>query len=951
MGTILCASCGAEADVASNGCPKCEGPQLLAEKYRLTAVLGRGANGITYRAERTTDGAVFAVKEMPLRTLESAKAMELFEREARVLRQLDHRAIPRYEDDFVFGEGKNAALHLVQELVSGETLADEAEKKRYEAKEVWAIVAELAEVLDYLHRRSPPVVHRDVKPKNVMRRDDGRLVLIDFGSVRDALTRGGGSTVAGTFGYMAPEQLAGKATPASDVYALGALAVALLTRKEPDTLLGDDHRIHVREHVDADEDALVLLERMLDPNPAKRPQRAGDVFERARALARSAERASSPRKLTSKEKREERRRKHDEDRKANAERQRERVKKDREKAREEAAAEAGQASENLKAERSANRTVAVTIGASLLLAGGIFAWTFHSAATKTTKIAATTVGSPELYARPIAIDVNGDGIEDMVAVMEIDGGPHARNDDDGEDTWGKENGRFEPFVQVIDGKDGALIHSIKLGGYYTSLGNEAKSSERVVLVARGAKLGVTRITPNGHAKLTIHDLATGKEQKSLAFDQASGAACETESGTFSFSGTIVDLERGTATPGAATCVAGSAWVADVPAGEITDRTAWSPRFSREAKVERGAYVGRTVVERDGLGVFVADANVAEKPPTTITISVDNGGGQPSAYDNTKTEVVGVDMPAGTKRFARSLYSLGFTRESVDHVEVTPAGALLFFKGTSGLALLDAKTGEKKWALALPRGSRLSSYTLSSTRAYLHVFGPDPAIYGFLSKKLESRILVADLAKGTWIRAVPEGSLAPEPPAATVYAYDPKSFPPVSGCSCVPRAPAGPDGGLTKSDGGSGGGSAIELGMYTRSWSESGGRKTFGVNYSLAIDGVGFGLPHYLERRQQIAPPPFLEGEVPLGVACGEDAIVFAADRVVTAWSLSKKDELWTVELPTSRGERRTILGGAAALTCTFGRIERGRVYIPSSTGPEVVLSLVDGAAIAASTKR
>src|SRR4029078_10932665 len=93
-----------------------------------------------------------------------------------------------------------------------------------------------ASALEYLHGRAPPIVHRDIKPSNVIMRSDGSFAFIDFGSVRDRMKPEGGSTVVGTFGYMAPEQFQGRAMPTSDIYALGATALAMLTGEEPERL-------------------------------------------------------------------------------------------------------------------------------------------------------------------------------------------------------------------------------------------------------------------------------------------------------------------------------------------------------------------------------------------------------------------------------------------------------------------------------------------------------------------------------------------------------------------------------------------------------------------------------------------------------------------------------------------------------------------------------------------
>lgn len=272
---MICGHCGEEIELGAEQthCPVCEGPAYLREAYRLDAVVGQGAAGVTYRATRLEDGLTVAVKELPFRRIDSMKTKTLFEREASILQQLDHPGIPSYLDDFTGGVGKNLSLYLVQEFIDGEDLVEEMASRRYREDEVLGMVAELLKILDYLHTLRPAVIHRDIKPRNVMRcRDDGRLVLVDFGAVRDAVKDpdAGGSTVAGTFGYMAPEQFQGRALPASDIYGLGALAVNLLTRRAPDKMLGLGNQLEWEEHVDVHPATRRLLSRMLVVEPEER---------------------------------------------------------------------------------------------------------------------------------------------------------------------------------------------------------------------------------------------------------------------------------------------------------------------------------------------------------------------------------------------------------------------------------------------------------------------------------------------------------------------------------------------------------------------------------------------------------------------------------------------------------------------------------------------------------
>ena len=247
---MICASCTATTDTTP--CGACGADPHLDGRYRLDAVLGHGGGGVTYRATRLADGREVCVKELAYHRLQSFEAERLFAREAAILRQLDHPQIPAYLDDFTAGEGRHVGLYLVQELVVGRDLAAEMAARRTTEREVLALLDELLGVLAYLHGLAPPVVHRDLKPGNILRRvADGRLVLVDFGAVKDTVagSLGGGASVAGTFGFMAPEQLHGQATPASDVYAVGVLAVVLLSRRDPADLVDEAQELAWRAHV------------------------------------------------------------------------------------------------------------------------------------------------------------------------------------------------------------------------------------------------------------------------------------------------------------------------------------------------------------------------------------------------------------------------------------------------------------------------------------------------------------------------------------------------------------------------------------------------------------------------------------------------------------------------------------------------------------------------------
>ena len=254
------------------------GQTLNSGRYVVTQSLGEGGQGSTLEAIDKTDGSLVAIKCYRVRGAKSWKEVELAEREARVLASVNHPALPRYFNQFE----DDGSLCLVMERIEGQSLD---RIKGLSQSDVIELLRQAGELLDYLHERAPPLIHRDLKPKNILRDKDGRYRFVDFGSVRDRLRPEGGSTVVGTFGFMAPEQLQGRALPATDVYAMGATALFLLTGVPPEQLPHRGLAIDVDAALGGNvRPGLVrVLKRMLEPDPDKRATRILPLLAEASA--------------------------------------------------------------------------------------------------------------------------------------------------------------------------------------------------------------------------------------------------------------------------------------------------------------------------------------------------------------------------------------------------------------------------------------------------------------------------------------------------------------------------------------------------------------------------------------------------------------------------------------------------------------------------------------------
>ena len=199
-------------------------PVMVASRYRLVSLLGRGGTAEVWRAEDEALARHVALKLVTVPTDDSAaRAGE----EARLLARLNHPGlVPVYDA----GTDDRGRPWVVMELVEGETLADTLKRGPLASERAAAVGRSIAEALGYVHGQG--LLHRDVKPANILVGRDGRVRLTDFGIARlvDAARVTSTGMMVGTASYLAPEQVAGEPVgPPADVYALGLVLLECLT--------------------------------------------------------------------------------------------------------------------------------------------------------------------------------------------------------------------------------------------------------------------------------------------------------------------------------------------------------------------------------------------------------------------------------------------------------------------------------------------------------------------------------------------------------------------------------------------------------------------------------------------------------------------------------------------------------------------------------------------------
>ncbi|MDJ0724694.1 MAG: serine/threonine-protein kinase [Prochloraceae cyanobacterium] len=272
-------------------CQACGSKLLLRNRYLAMKSLGKGGFGATFLAvDLSLPGKPTCVIKQLRPSMNDPEifemAKELFEREAQTLGRIgNHPQIPRLLDYFE----ANQQFYLVQEYVHGNNLQREIKQNgTYTEVATRQFLSEILPILDHIH--SQEVIHRDIKPANLIRRQqDSQLVLIDFGAVKTEITQPeAGATgqtaltafAVGTTGYAPPEQLAMRPVFASDIYAVGATCIYLLTGKPPKDIPIDPNsgEIMWRKYVEVNDGFARVLNKMLESSVKYRYKSANEAL-------------------------------------------------------------------------------------------------------------------------------------------------------------------------------------------------------------------------------------------------------------------------------------------------------------------------------------------------------------------------------------------------------------------------------------------------------------------------------------------------------------------------------------------------------------------------------------------------------------------------------------------------------------------------------------------------
>ncbi len=266
--------------------------EILQGRYQIIQLLQQRNSTLTYQALDLKTQQQVILKCLNIAQLQDWQSYELFERELKILAGLNHPRIPKLVDHFELEQSQPEQKRfsvLVLELIQGQTLRqrlntgwllDEASARD--------LLIQALEILIYLQSQPTPMIHRDIKPDNLMLDDHQQLYLLDFGAAR-SYHPDPSQTAVGTFGYMAPEQALGQPPLASsDLYALGMTALELLTRQAPQVLPRQDLHLDFQSLqsqglLNVSAEFQNWLQQLVEPDPKQRFYNAQQALNRLKS--------------------------------------------------------------------------------------------------------------------------------------------------------------------------------------------------------------------------------------------------------------------------------------------------------------------------------------------------------------------------------------------------------------------------------------------------------------------------------------------------------------------------------------------------------------------------------------------------------------------------------------------------------------------------------------------
>ena len=255
----------------------------LKGKYTIVEKIGHGAQATVFKA-RSASGEWVAIKVFDLRSAENWKSVDLLKREVETLKNINVKGTPAFIE-FI---DSSPLYYLVESYISGQSM-EALIKSGFRPTEIQVveILVRSLMILSRLHSLAVPVIHRDIKPGNLLvdiSPDGIKVNVVDFGTVAAIRQHTNASTFAGTAGYLAPEQLYGRALPASDIYGLGMSVIHLVTGMAPYEMEMEGLTLMYEKYLPESMSPWLrtLLSDMVQSNPNDRAQNANELLLRIR---------------------------------------------------------------------------------------------------------------------------------------------------------------------------------------------------------------------------------------------------------------------------------------------------------------------------------------------------------------------------------------------------------------------------------------------------------------------------------------------------------------------------------------------------------------------------------------------------------------------------------------------------------------------------------------------